>query len=1175
MNDERKTKRQLIDQLTDARLQIEQLKKLAGGPERSLGDFQEALAQQSLVGVSIFQNGQVVYANEAAAKISGYSVEELQEKGFDAIAKLTYPEDVAFVREQTEKRLQGKERAISRYSLRIVTKSGETKWLEVFSQAITYQAQPASCSVIIDVTEEKRTEEALKRSEERFRIMFNNSHDLMTISDLDANTVWANKAWRETLGYTPDTQGDPFEKVHPDDLQETAAAWERFLKEGELTNFEYRYKTARGNYVVLETTARKLTAAGKPFVSVIAHDITRRRQVEEALLESEERFRNLMDHIPGVSIQGYELDGTVVYWNKASEKVYGYSAEEALGKNLADLIIPVDLKPLFNKALELGRAAKASGEFMPPGELMLLHKGGHLVPVYSIHTAVCLEDEPPLLFCIDVDLTARKRAEEDLRESEKRYRLLAENVKDVIWTMDMNLQLTYVSPSFRRLTKHTVKEAMALTLEQRFTPDSLRVVKEAFEEELAVERRKEKKLKRSWMLELEEYCKDGETVWTEARMTFLRDREGTAIGVLVVSRDITIRRKAERALRESERRYRELAESLPTTVCEVNEKGEILYTNQAGFEAFGYTRGDLDAGLNVIQMMVAEDRDRAGENVRKVLGGQRLGAVEYTAERKDGTTFPVIIRSEPVIRGGRPVGFLGIVVDITQRKRVEDALRESEQKYRRLFESAPESIFLIGMDGRILDCNQATRDIVGLPKERIIGRRYNELGTLSGKEPAISDALARLRRGEDTGPLLFKATPKGKQARWLEVFPTLINVGGVSAVQAIACDITEKRKMEEELLRAQKLDSLGILAGGIAHDFNNLLGVILANVSLAQKGSQPGAKVFERLEEAQKALARAKNLARQLLTFSKGGAPVKKTVSIAGIVTESADLALRGSKVVCDLRIPEELWPVEIDEGQMYQVINNIIINAVQAMPDGGTVTVRAENVPAAAASSPPLPGCSCVRVSIEDQGTGIPEEHLSRIFDPYFTTKRQGIGLGLTTAYSIVNKHEGYIGVESELGGGTTFSIYLPASGKRLSTEPERARAAGEGSGRILLVDDEEAMLQAAAAVLQELGYDVELARGGDEAIQLYHDAMDSTSPFDLVIMDLTIPRGLGGKEAIRRLREIDPNVKAIASTGYTDDPILTAFEDFGFRGVLGKPYDIEDMATVVSEVLKETDRN
>ncbi len=1011
---------------------------LPSGP--STDELLVSLGEQSFAGMFIYQDDRTVYANRPAAEILGYSVDELCDPGLGGLAAFIHPDDLPLVMEQAGKKQAGEEDVVPRYTYRVLTKSRQTRWVELFSQTFLYKGRPAIFGIVVDITPSKRAEGALRESEERFRVMFDNSHDLMTISDLEAKTLWANKAWCETLGYTPQTQGDPFDKVHPDDLERTAAAWESFVKTGELTNFEYRYRTARGDYVTLETTARMLTAAGKPFVSVIAHDVTK-----------------------------------------------------------------------------------------------------------------------------------RKRAESDLRESERRYRLLAENVKDVIWTVDMNLKLTYLSPSIRKLTGWSAEEQKKLTLEEMFTPQSLRLIRETFEEELAIERRPRKRLKRGRTIELEHRTKAGRTVWAEARVTFLRGPDSTPVGVIGVSRDISQRKRAELALRESEARFRELAESLPTTVCEVNERGEILFVNQAGFDAFGYTRADFRKGLNVLQMLVSRDHARAQENMRRVLRGERLGGVEYTAKRKDGTTFPVIIRSDPLVRGDKIAGFLAIVVDITERKLAEEALRQSEEKYRTLFESAPEAVFLFEMDGTVIDCNEAAAKLIGVPAEKIIGHHVGDFAGFDGEsaERALG-VFAGAGRGEEVAAAELRLTPHGRESRWIEVYPTLVNIGAdTRAIQVIACDITEQRRMQEELLRAQKLESIGILAGGIAHDFNNLLGAVLANVSLAQKYSESKTTVSERLRDARDALARAQNLAQRLLTFSKGGTPIKRTISLHGIVAESVTLAAKDSNVQCQVSIPDDLWPVEADESQIYQVINNILTNAVQATPDGGMVTVRAENLPASMGGSLPVSQCDCIRLSIEDHGAGIPQEHIPKIFDPYFTTKRQGLGLGLATAHAIVSRHRGHISVDSEPNAGTTFHIYLPAAKERTSETPVATGIPAQADVRVLVVDDDELMLQAAAAVLRDLGHDAALAHDGDEAVELYRRALDSGNPFDVVIMDLTIPQGLGGKEAMVRLSEIDPGVKAIATSGYTDDPVLAAFEDFGFQGILRKPYAVEDMGSVISRVL------
>jgi signal transduction histidine kinase len=384
-------------------------------------------------------------------------------------------------------------------------------------------------------------------------------------------------------------------------------------------------------------------------------------------------------------------------------------------------------------------------------------------------------------------------------------------------------------------------------------------------------------------------------------------------------------------------------------------------------------------------------------------------------------------------------------------------------------------------------------------------------------------------------------------------------------------DITEKQKMEEELLRARRLDSIGILAGGIAHDFNNLLTAILGNVSLAKLYVDREGKVFGRLVDAEKASLRAKDLTRQLLTFSKGGAPLKRTASITELLIDSASFALSGSNVKSEFYLPEGLWPVEADEGQMSQVVNNLVINADHAMPKGGLITVWAENTVIGAENPLLLKAGNYVKISIKDQGLGIAEENLPKIFDPYFTTKPKGSGLGLTTCYSIIKKHDGLITVASELGTGTTFYIYLPASDKQIAgNKSMRQGTPAVGKGRLLIMDDEESVRDILSKMLQHLGYDTECVGDGSEAIDLYKKAVESGNAFGAVIMDLTIPGGMGGKQTIQKLREIDPKVRAIVSSGYSNDPVMADFRSYGFSGVVTKPYLVEELGRVLQEVIR-----
>jgi nitrogen-specific signal transduction histidine kinase/AmiR/NasT family two-component response regulator len=386
-------------------------------------------------------------------------------------------------------------------------------------------------------------------------------------------------------------------------------------------------------------------------------------------------------------------------------------------------------------------------------------------------------------------------------------------------------------------------------------------------------------------------------------------------------------------------------------------------------------------------------------------------------------------------------------------------------------------------------------------------------------------------------------------------------------------NITEKIRLEEELRKAHKLESLGVLAGGIAHDFNNLLTGILGNVSLAKAMTDQGLKAHSRLIEAENAVGRARELTQQLMTFSRGGSPVKKTVSIEQLAMDSASFVLRGSNVKCRCWIADNIWPVEVDEGQMSQVINNLIINADQAMADGGTIDMYIDNAFIGSDTGLPLKEGRYVKIRIVDHGIGIAEEHLDRIFDPYFTTKEKGSGLGLATVYSIIRKHGGYIGVASKPSAGTEFEITIPASEtgvtKPVITHTVRSERPSNGHGRILVMDDEEIIRDVAAEILSHLGYEPVVCRDGAAAIDLYRAELSTGIPFSGVIMDLTIPGGIGGRETMKRLLEMDPGVVGIVSSGYSNDPILADYGDYGFKGIVVKPYSVEKLGSVLHELV------
>ncbi len=504
-------------------------------------------------------------------------------------------------------------------------------------------------------------------------------------------------------------------------------------------------------------------------------------------------------------------------------------------------------------------------------------------------------------------------------------------------------------------------------------------------------------------------------------------------------------------------------------------------------------------------------------------------------------------------------------------KRTKEALLKSEKKYRDFYDKAPDMYYSLSENKLIIDCNETTARMLGYKKQEIIGKAITDFFTEESSE-LFEETFPKLKqvKGYHNIEREFVRKDGTKMPVILNVFSEFDEDGKLIRTKTIARDITDRKKTEEELLKVEKLESLGVLAGGIAHDFNNLLTAILGSISLAKMYAGSGNKVSERLAKAEKASLQARDLTQKLLTFSKGGFPVKKAASISELIRDSAGFVLSGSNVRCEYSTPGNLWPVDVDEGQISQVINNLIINADQAMQQGGIIQVSCENVALNKANLLPLKGGNYVKISIKDHGVGIPEKYIEKIFDPFFSTKLNGTGLGLSTVYSIIKRHNGYITVESKKEVGTTFYIYLPASRKDIQQKKDDTVIIG-GKGKILVMDDEEIVREVLGAMLLSIGYEVEYATSGEEAVELYRVAKGSGEPFDAVILDLTIPGGMGGKKAIHGLLKIDPGVKAIVSSGYSHDPVMADFREYGFSGVAAKPYKIKQLSETLHNVIKK----
>jgi PAS domain S-box-containing protein len=508
--------------------------------------------------------------------------------------------------------------------------------------------------------------------------------------------------------------------------------------------------------------------------------------------------------------------------------------------------------------------------------------------------------------------------------------------------------------------------------------------------------------------------------------------------------------------------------------------------------------------------------------------------------------------------------------EILERRRSEEALRESEEKYRLLVENASEAI-VVAQDGMLRFINSRTIELSGYSAEELTTNPFLQIVHPEDRDQVRENYLKRVSGEAVPVRYGFRVIHKDNSIRWVELSAVWISWEGAPATLNFLSDITEKRRLEEELVNARKLESIGVLAGGIAHDFNNILAAIMGNISLAKLDANLNDTTYNLLDNSEKASKRATALTQQLLTFSQGGAPVKQVTGIGNLIMDCTAFALSGSKVKCDFNLPTDLWAVEIDVDQISQVIHNIILNAEQAMPDAGVLEVSAENITLDKNHGLPLAPGRYVKIAFQDPGTGIPETELPKIFDPYFTSKPEGNGLGLTTAYSIVKRHEGHISVQSQVAVGTIFDVYLPAAAEGIPQTTDESSRTYTGTGKILVMDDEKMIRELLQKMLPRLGFTVEAARDGSQALELYRRAMDSGKPFDAVILDLTVPGAMGGKETIDRLRRMDATVKAIVSSGYSNDPIMSDYQTYGFNGVVAKPFGLQALGKTLAELFAQ----
>jgi two-component system cell cycle sensor histidine kinase/response regulator CckA len=628
--------------------------------------------------------------------------------------------------------------------------------------------------------------------------------------------------------------------------------------------------------------------------------------------------------------------------------------------------------------------------------------------------------------------------------------------------------------------------------------------------------------------------------------------------------------KTEQPLFEQASLFSALLDNIPNPVYCQDIHGFYLGYNEAFQDLFGVWSQESFVGKTVFELPISLEEavawHKADLELYRLSGDETF---ENTLTFPDSSALHITIKRNTFYNtDGTTGGIVGFISDTTESKMAEDGLQESEVRFKDLSEASSETIIFIE-NGIITDANHKMYEMFQYNDDEIIGRDVLDFiapdaRSLSKERIDSSDETIYETMGLKKDGTVFP----------ISIYPRELHLKGKRVRISVVRDLTEQKNMEEEVLKSKNLQSVGTLAGGIAHDFNNLLMAIVGNIALAKIHAPKGGKTVDYLKEAERMVFMGKNLTHQLLTFSHNVDTVKKIADIGPLIKETAENVLRGSFVKLNYTIPDDLSLVEVDEDQIKQVIQNIIVNAKEAMLSEGDLYITCENVNITPQHKLPPTTEEYVRILIQDEGVGISEENMSKIFDPYFTTKdmgsQKGVGLGLAICYSIVKKHNGYILVDSVPNKGTTFQIYLPVYKQHVTDISAKKKVIGRGRGRILVVDDEEMVLKIAEKLLLYMGYEVATTLTGEEAIWLYRQAIESRKPFDAVILDLSMDNsGMGGTGVMEELLAIDPDVKAIISSGYLHDPVIMNFENYGFAGILTKPYDPKELDEKLQNII------
>ena len=937
-----------------------------------------------------------------------------------------------------------------------------------------------------------------------------------------------------------------------------------------------------------------------------------RKMAGLAQRESEEQYRDLVEKA-GLAITVEAADGSFQYFNKRFAELFGYSEKQIVQLGINDLIHPDDRELVIRNHNNRFRNIKSPNRY----EFRGVRKDGEIIYLEVDVAGIKTNDQIIATRSYIWDISHRVQAARAMQASEERYRNLVENFLDIVVIVDLSGDILYANPAFERQLGFSPHSLTSMKKKLGLFPDKAQNIKNIFRDFFNSDK------SHSEPFENQLYAKDGSIMFHSIIMSKIDYADKPALQI--IAHNITDQKNAEQALKKSAAFERTVAEIMSHFVGTEISDSSI----QKALEAIGtwsnagrvtvYQYGENGRFLTSLYEWCAKGvapqiHNRQQVHIKYYETWNHIIDEHQFIHISNVGTLPENLAKEPIIAASndiqsflfmpfrvrnKPFGAISLEdTHMTQRWAEEDInllrlsseimssaferieaekmLRRSEEQYRTLFDSSNDEIYLHGfaenmLPDHFINVNKAACEKLGYSKEELL--RMNVLDIDAHAEHNKINAHSKRIMTQKNFIFETVHVTKSGEEYPVEVSAHLIEIEGRSVVLSIARDTTERKRIEEEVQKSQRLESIGVLAGGIAHDFNNLLAIILGNAQLARMMSAQNKDISKFLQNIEQGSAQASTLTRQLLTFSRGGEPIRQVQDLKELIKNAVALALSGLDEYADFDFSNDLYNAKVDKGQIHQVIHNLILNSDQAMPNGGCIEVKARNVsaPDAQRLQASVPG-PFVHIQIKDHGIGISRSNLQKIFDPYFTTKKNGTGLGLTVVYSIIKKHDGLLHLDSAPGKGTTVDIYLPAV-VEMHDMTSAAKVSKESyTGSAFVMDDDELVLDLAETMLKELGFRVKLAHHGEELLRLYKNAGKNNQKPDIIIMDLTIPAGMGGVETIKALKELDPNIKAIVSSGYSNDRVMSHYQEYGFAGIMAKPFTIDDLGKAIAKVLKDS---